>query len=106
MVFVDVGEDLIMADDVVTPSNPSIAPIKEEAFEETLLDMNASLGSRDKESFQEVVCIQIDHSAWDCQLSPNPHALMICLEFVPFRGAMLERFKECQCEDDDVCLHC
>jgi hypothetical protein len=38
-------------------------------------------------------------------LSPNPHALTIYLEFVPARGVMLERFEECQREDDDVCLH-
>jgi hypothetical protein len=40
------------------------------------------------------------------RLSPNPHALIIYLEFVPARGVMPERFEECQCEDDDVHLHC
>jgi len=39
-------------------------------------------------------------------LSPNPHALAIYLEFVPARGVAPERFKDCQCEDDDVRLHC
>ncbi len=39
-------------------------------------------------------------------MSPNPHALTIYLEFVPTRGAAPERFEECQCEDDDVRLHC
>jgi hypothetical protein len=39
-------------------------------------------------------------------VSPNPHALAIYLEFVPTRGAALEKFEECQCEDDDVRLHC
>jgi hypothetical protein len=39
-------------------------------------------------------------------LSSNPHALAIYLEFVPARGAAPERFEECQCEDDDVRLHC
>ncbi len=48
---------------------------------------------------------QIDRSAWDCQLSPNPHALAIYLEFVPAREAAPERFEKCQCEDDDVHLH-
>jgi hypothetical protein len=33
-------------------------------------------------------------------LFPNPHALTIYLEFVPACGAMLERFEECQCEDE------
>jgi hypothetical protein len=39
-------------------------------------------------------------------LSPNPHALAIYLEFAPAWRAAPERFQECQCEDDDVCLHC
>ncbi len=28
------------------------------------------------------------------------------MEFVPARGATPERLEECQCEDDDVRLHC
>ncbi len=43
---------------------------------------------------------------WDHRLFPNPHALTIYLEFVLARGATPERFEECQCEDDDVRLHC
>ncbi len=39
-------------------------------------------------------------------MSPNPHPLVIYFEFVPVRETAPERFKECQCEDDDVCLHC
>ncbi len=49
---------------------------------------------------------RVDRSVWDRRLSPNPHALAIYLEFVPARGATPERFEECQCEDDDVRLHC
>ncbi len=49
---------------------------------------------------------RVDYSTWDRRLSPNPHALAIYLEFVPVCGATLERFEECQCEDDDVRLHC
>ncbi len=37
---------------------------------------------------------------------PNPHALTIYLEFVHARGAAPKRFENCQCEDDDVRLHC
>ncbi len=48
---------------------------------------------------------RVDRSVWDRRLSLNPHALAIYLEFVPARGATLERFEECQCEDDDVRLH-
>jgi hypothetical protein len=53
-----------------------------------------------------VVRTRVDRSVWDRRLSPNPHALAIYLEFVPARGAAPERFEECQCEDDDVRLHC
>jgi hypothetical protein len=53
-----------------------------------------------------MMCTQVDRSAWDPRLPPNPHALAIYLEFVPARGVAPERFEKCQCEDDDVRLHC
>jgi len=40
LVFYDVGEDLIMADDVVMPSNPLIASIEVKEPEEARIDMN------------------------------------------------------------------
>ncbi len=43
---------------------------------------------------------------WDRRLSPNPHALTIYLEFVFACGVALERFEECQNEDDNVRFHC
>jgi hypothetical protein len=49
--------------------------------------------------------LQIDRSAWDYRLYLNSHALTIYLEFVLARGVALERFEECQCENDDVCFH-
>jgi len=60
----------------------------------------------EEEPSKRVVRTRINRSAWDCQLSPNPHALAIYLKFVPAYGAALKRFEECQCEDEDVCLHC
>ncbi len=69
MVFVDAGEDSIMADDAVTPSNPVVTPIEEEEFEETSLDVNVSQRSCEEEPFQRVVRTQVDHSTWDHQLS-------------------------------------
>jgi hypothetical protein len=42
LVFVDACEDLVKADEVVTPSNPPVAPIEEEEFEEASFDVNAS----------------------------------------------------------------
>jgi hypothetical protein len=36
LVFVDASENLVIADDVVTPLNPLIAPIEEEEFEKNI----------------------------------------------------------------------
>jgi len=66
-----------MVDDVVTPLNPLVAPIKEEELEETSFDGNVSQRSHDEEPFEKVVRTQADHSAWDCQLLFNSHALAI-----------------------------
>ncbi len=106
LVFVDAGENLVMADDVATPSNPPISLVKKEELEEALLDVNVSERSHKEELSRRVVHTRVDRSTWDRRLSLNPHALTICLEFVPTCGAAPERFKECQCEDDNVCFHC
>ncbi len=75
-VFVNAGENLIMADDVATPSNPLVAPIEKEELEEAPLDVNVSLRSRKEEPSKKVVHSRVDHSTWDRRLSPNPHANM------------------------------
>ncbi len=100
-----------MADDVATLSNPPIAPIDKEEleeapFDEIVLDVNVSQRSHEKKPSRMVVRNQVDHSAWDRRLSTNPHALTIYLEFVPTRGTAPKRFEECQCEDDNIRLHC
>jgi len=95
-----------MADDVATHSNPPVAPIEQEKLEETPLDVIISQWPCEEESPKRVVRTQIDRSAWDRRLSLNPHVLAIYLEFVPPRGTAPKRFKECQCKDDDVRLHC
>jgi hypothetical protein len=76
-----------------------------EELEETLFDVNVSQWSREEEPSRRVVRTWIDRSTWDRWLSLNPHALVIYLEFVPACGVALERFEECQCEDNDVCLN-
>jgi len=68
--------------------------------------LNVSQRPREEEPPRRVVRTRVVHSVWDRRLSPNPHALAIYLEFVPACGAAPERFEECQCEDDDVRLHC
>jgi hypothetical protein len=100
-----------MVDDVATPSNPPVAPVDKEELEEAPLDevaleVNVSQRSCEEKPSRKVVRTRVDRSAWDRRLSLNPHALTIYLEFVPTRGAVPKRFEECQCEDDDVRLHC
>ncbi len=106
LVFVDAGENLVMADNVAMPSNPPISLIEKEEFEEAPLDVNVSQWLPEKEPSKRMMHTRVDRSAWDCQLSPNPHALVIYLEFVPACGVAPERFEKCQCEDHDVHLHC
>ncbi len=77
MVFVDVGENLVMVDDVVTPLNLVVAPVEEEELEKTSFDVNVSQWSHDEEPFEKVVHIQADHLTWDRQLSSNSHVLVI-----------------------------
>jgi hypothetical protein len=74
-VFVDAGDNLVMADDVATPSNPPVATVDKEEFEEATLDetpldevaleVNVSQRSREEEPSRGVVRTQVDHSAWD-----------------------------------------
>jgi hypothetical protein len=97
---------LVMVDDDTTPSNPPVAPVQQEELEKAPLDLDVSQRPREEEPPRRVVHIRVAHSVWDRRLSPNPHDLVIYLEFVPARGAVPERFEECQCEDDDVRLHC
>ncbi len=106
LVFIDVGENLVMADDVATPLNPPVSLVEKEELKEASLDVNVSQRSCEEKPSRRVVRIRVDRSAWDHRLSPNPHALTIYLEFVPACGIARERFEECQCEDDDVRLHC
>jgi hypothetical protein len=58
--FVDVDENLVMADDVATPSNPPVAPVEKEkledapldeaSFDKAPLDINVSRWSRKKKT--------------------------------------------------------
>jgi hypothetical protein len=95
-----------MANDNATPLNPPIAPVPQEELEEAPLDLDVSQRPREEEPLRRVVRTRVARLVWDRRLSPNPHALAIYLEFVLARGAAPERFEECQCEYDDVRLHC
>jgi len=84
LVFVDASENLVMADDVITPSNPPISLVEKEKLEEAPLNVNVSQRSCEEELSKKMVRIRVDHSAWDHRLSPNPHALAIYLEFFSY----------------------
>ncbi len=81
-----------MADDVTMPSNPLILVVKKEELEETPFDVNISQQSRKEEPSKRMVRTQVDRSAWNRRLSPNPHALTIYLNFVLTCGATPKRF--------------
>jgi hypothetical protein len=65
-VFVDAGDNLIMAHDVATPLNPPVAAVDKEkleeaTFDETLLDevaleVNVSQRPHEEEPSRQVVC--------------------------------------------------
>jgi hypothetical protein len=55
LVFVDASENLVMADDVATPSNLPVTPIEEEELEETPFDMNVSQRSCEEEPSRRMV---------------------------------------------------
>ncbi len=95
-----------MVDDVATPPNLPVALVQQEELEEAPFDLNVSQRPREEKPPRRAMRTRVDRSVWDRRLSPNPHALAIYLEFVPARGAAPERFEKCQCEDDDVRLHC
>ncbi len=84
-----------MADDVAMPSNPPVALLEQEELEEAPLDVIISQWPREEKPPRRVVRTQVDCYAWDHRLSPNPHALVIYLEFVLARGAAPKRFEKC-----------
>jgi hypothetical protein len=55
LVFVDVGENLVMANDVTTPSNPPVPLVEKEELKEALLDVNVSQWLREEEPSKRVV---------------------------------------------------
>jgi len=57
LVFVDAGENLVMADEIVTPSNPSVAPVEQKEFEEIPLEVNVSQWPHEEEPSKQVVRI-------------------------------------------------
>jgi hypothetical protein len=65
LIFVDVGENLVMVDDVVMPSNPSVSLVEKEELKEAPLDVNVSQRSCEEKSSRRVVHIRINRLTWD-----------------------------------------
>jgi hypothetical protein len=65
LVFVDVGENLVMADDVAMPSNPLVSLVKKEKLEEAALDMNVFQRLCEEKPSRRVVRIRINCSTWE-----------------------------------------
>jgi hypothetical protein len=84
-----------MAYDVAMPLNLLVAPVEKEKLNESLFNVNFSQRSCKEKSSSKVMHIQIDRSAWDCRLSPNPYALTIYFKFVLVHGVAPERFEKC-----------
>jgi hypothetical protein len=53
--FIDAGENLVMADDVATPSDFPVALVEKEELEEASLDVNVSQRSREEELSRRMV---------------------------------------------------
>ncbi len=54
-----------MADDDATPSNPPVAPVQQEEFEEAPLDLDVFQRLREEEPPRRVVRTRVDRSVWD-----------------------------------------
>ncbi len=66
--FVDACENLIIADDVVMPLNPPVAPVEKEKledapFDKSPFDINVSQWSHEEKPSKRVVRTWIDRSA-------------------------------------------
>ncbi len=61
--FVDADEILVMANDVVTPSNLSVAPVEQEELKEAPFDVNVSQRPRKEEPSRRVVRTRVDRLA-------------------------------------------
>jgi hypothetical protein len=57
--FVDACENLVMVDDVATPSNPPVSLVKKKELEEAPLDVNVSQRLREKEPSKKMVRTQV-----------------------------------------------
>jgi hypothetical protein len=57
LVFVNAGENLVMANDVTTPSNPLVSLVEKEEFEKTLLHVNVFQWLHEKKLSRKVVRI-------------------------------------------------
>jgi hypothetical protein len=55
LVFVDAGENLVIVDDVATPSNPLVSLVEKEELKESPLEVNVFQRSCEEESSKRVL---------------------------------------------------
>jgi len=60
LVFDDTSDNLVMVDDVTTPSNPPLSLVEKEKLEKTLFDMNVSQRSHEEEPSKRVLRTRVD----------------------------------------------
>jgi len=90
LVFVDTSENLVMVDDVTTPSNFLVSLVKKEEFEEASLDVNVSQHLGEKNPSRRVVQVRVDRSAWDRQKDlKNVNAKMTMFVFIVELGFLV-----------------
>jgi len=74
LVFVDAGENLVMVDDVATPSNPPVSLVEKEELEEAPLDVNVFQRRTKKNRPEEWCTLEsiVQHGIVDCLLTRMP----------------------------------
>ncbi len=66
-IFVDASDNLVMVDDVATPSNPPVVVVDKEEFEETTFD---------ETPFNEIA-LEVNVSQWLCEKEPSRKVMCI-----------------------------
>jgi MinD superfamily P-loop ATPase len=74
LVFVDASKNLVMVDDVVTPSNPLVSLVEKEEFEEASFDVNVSQWLHKKNRPKEWCAFEsiVWHGIVNCFLTHMP----------------------------------
>ncbi len=89
-----------MVDDATMFLSLLVMLVQDEDLEQTSTDVNVFQRPHEKK-IKKVVCTQVVQLMWDCCVSLNLHIPANSLKLNLALTTKLERFDECQCEDDD-----